>query len=365
MALFEKIMAEFIDIIEWNDDSADTILWRFPRFQDEIKNGAKLTVRPSQVAVFVNEGKVADIFPPGMHTLSTQNLPVLSTLKGWKFGFDSPFKAEVYFLSTRQFTDLKWGTKNPVMMRDQDFGMVRLRAFGSYVIKVDDPKKVVEQVAGTNPVFSVEDVREQLRNIVTSRFADMLGSAKIPALDLAARYDELSAQLSKLIAAEFSQLGFATTQVLVENISLPEEVEKAIDKRSSMGAVGNLDQFTKFQAANALEAAAKNPGGGASAGLGLGVGMGMAGQLGAIGAAATAPTTSSTPPPLNAGGPPPLPQKEWWVAVSGQQNGPHDLSGLASLMVQGAINRETLAWKQGFSGWMPMTAVPELKSLFG
>jgi membrane protease subunit (stomatin/prohibitin family) len=354
MAFLDKLKGELVDIIEWNEDGSDTVVWRFPRYQDEIKNGARLTVRPGQTAVFVNEGKVADIFGPGMHVLETRNLPLLSTLGGWMYGFDSPFKAEVYFVSTRQFTDLKWGTKNPVMLRDPELGPMRLRAFGSYVARVTDARRLVEQVVGSSQSFTVDDIREQLRNIVVSRFADLVASCKIPALSLAASYDDLAAKLGAIVAPDFSRLGFAATQMLIENIALPEEVERALDKRTSMGVVGDLDQFARFQAAQAMEAAAKNPGGAAGSVLGLGVGLGLAGQM-------------AGPPqmPTNAAGPPPLPGKTWWVALDGQQNGPHDLSGLAALIGQGRLSRETLVWKQGQQGWLPVGAIAELAPLLG
>ncbi len=357
MAFVDKLKGEFIDIIEWNEDGSDTVVWRFPRYQDEIKNGARLTVRPGQLAVFVNQGKVADIFATGMHILETSNLPILSTLGGWMYGFDSPFKAEVYFVSTRQFTDLKWGTKNPVMLRDAELGPVRMRAFGSYVARVSDARRVIEQVVGSTKLFTVEDIREQFRNIVTSRFADLVASCKIPALNLAASYDELAEKLAEIVAPDFARLGFVATQMLIENIALPEEVERALDKRTSMGVVGNLDQFARFQAAQAMEAAAKNPGGAAGSVLGLGVGLGLAGQM--AGAAQAAPV-----PPLPTA-PPPLPGKTWWVALDGQQNGPHDLGELAALMTQGRVGRDTLAWKQGQQGWLPLAAIAELAPLFG
>jgi membrane protease subunit (stomatin/prohibitin family) len=356
MALFEKLKGELVDIIEWNEDGTDTVVWRFPRYQDEIKNGARLTVRPGQTAVFVNEGRVADTFAPGMHSLETRNLPVLSTLGGWMYGFDSPFKAEVYFVSTRQFTDLKWGTKNPVMLRDPELGPVRLRAFGSYIASVSDARRLVEQLVGSSKAFTVDNIREQLRNIMASRFADLVASCKIPALNLSASYDELAAKLAEIIAPDFAGLGFAATQVLIENISLPEEVERALDKRTSMGVVGNLDQFARFQAAQAMEAAAKNPGGAAGSVLGLGVGMGLAGQMAG---------SAQVPPPAAAGGPPPLPGKIWWVALDGQQHGPLDLSELAALRAQGRAGRETLAWKQGQQGWLPLGTIAELAALFG
>lgn len=353
MAFLDKLKGELVDIIEWNEDGSDTVVWRFPRYQDEIKNGAQLTVRPGQAAVFVNQGKVADVFAPGMHTLETRNLPILSSLGGWKYGFDSPFKAEVHFVSTRQFTDLKWGTKNPVMLRDPELGPIRLRAFGSYIARVTEPRRLVEQVVGSAKSFTVDNIREQLRNVVVSRFADLVASCEIPALNLAASYDELAGKLGEIVAPDFARLGFVATQVLIENIALPEEVERALDKRTSMGVVGNLDQFARFQAAQAMEAAAKNPGG-AGAVLGLGVGLGLAGQM--PGAAQV---------PVGPAGPPPLPGKTWWVALDGQQNGPHDLGQLAALMAQGRVGRETLAWKQGQQGWLPVGAIAELAVLFG
>ena len=359
MAFIDKLKGELIDIIEWNEDSSDTVVWRFPRYQDEIKNGAQLTVRPGQTAVFVNEGKVADVFKPGLHTLATRNLPLLSTLKGWRYGFDSPFKAEIYFVSTRQFTDLKWGTKHPVMLRDADFGPMRLRAFGSYVVKVTEAAKLVEQLAGTVTTFTLDDISEQLRNVVVSRFADLLATCKIPALNLSASYDELSTRLAEIIAPDIARFGFVTTQVLIENISLPEEVERALDKRTSMGVVGNLDQYARFQAAHAMEAAANNPGGGAGSVLGLGVGLGLAGQV--AGAAQVLPP----PTPQGTGGPPPLPGKEWWLALDGRQDGPHDLGALATMVASGRIGPATLVWIHGQPGWLPLGSVAELSALLG
>ena len=222
------------------------------------------------------------MFTSGTHQLTTRNLPLLTTLAGWKYGFQSPFKAEVYFVNTRNFTNLKWGTKNPVMLRDAEFGPVRLRAFGTYVVRVSDPAKFIKEIVGTGGKFSVEEVSDQLKNLIVTRFADMLGESKIPVLDLAASYNELSAYLTGKIAPEFLEYGLEVTKLLVENISLPPEVEEALDKKSSMGIIGNLDNFVKFQSANAMEAAAKNPGGEASAGVGMGMGFAMANQLGKI-----------------------------------------------------------------------------------
>ncbi|MBI5863838.1 MAG: SPFH domain-containing protein, partial [Planctomycetes bacterium] len=230
MGLWDKLKGELIDIVQWLDASQDLIVNRFERYNNEIKNGAKLVVREGQAAVFVNEGKIADVFAPGTYTLDTRNLPILATIFGWKYGFESPFKAEVYFVSTRQFTDLKWGTKNPVMLRDAEFGPIRLRAFGTYAIRVKDAGAFIRELVGTNPEFRTEDVVEQLRNLIVSRFADILGECKIPALDLAANYDELGNFVTTRIQPEFEKYGIEVTKLLVENVSLPPEVEAALDK---------------------------------------------------------------------------------------------------------------------------------------
>src|SRR5882724_4964824 len=192
MSLLDKLRGEFIDIIERTEPSQNEILaYRFPRYNNEIKNGAKLTVREGQAAVFVNEGQIADVFPPGMYTLDTKNLPILSTLKGWKYGFNSPFKAEVYFVSTRQWTDQKWGTQNPFMLRDAEFGPVRIRAFGTYVFKVTDPGTFLKELVATDPSFEAYEISSQFRNVIVSRFIDALGSSRIPMLDLAGNYDRV------------------------------------------------------------------------------------------------------------------------------------------------------------------------------
>src|SRR3984885_2191307 len=225
MGLFDKLRHELIDIIDWTDDSGHTLVWRFPRYENEIKYGAKLVVRESQSAAFINEGKLADVFAPGTYTLQTQNLPILSTLRGWKYGFESPFKAEVYFVSTRTVTDRKWGTKNPIMLRDAEFGLVRLRAFGTYAIRVSDPAAFLRQIAGTEARFTIEQVEEQLRDLLVSRLPDALGNAKIAALDLAGNYDKLGRLIAAQIQPDFTNFGLQIVNLLVENISLPPEVE--------------------------------------------------------------------------------------------------------------------------------------------
>lgn len=265
--------SQFIEVIEWLDDSTNTLVYRFPVRDQEIKNGAQLIVRESQAAVFVLEGQIADQFPPGRYTIDGGNTPILSKLGAWKYGFNSPFKSEVYFANTKQFTDLKWGTPNPVMMRDTDFGMVRLRAFGIYSIRVADPRAFIKEIAGTNAHFVTEDIEGQLRRTLVSGFSDALAESKIAALDLASNYDELSKFTRTKLNEEFKTLGLELSKFVVENISLPQEVEAAMDKRTSMGVIGDVGKYTQFQAADAMRDAAQNPSGGAGTGAGLGAGF--------------------------------------------------------------------------------------------
>jgi membrane protease subunit (stomatin/prohibitin family) len=355
MTLWEKATAELLDIIEWTDDSSDTMVWRFPRFENEIKHGAQLIVRQAQAALFVERGEIADVFTSGQHQLTTRNLPLLTTLMGWKYGFQSPFKAEVYFVNTRNFTNLKWGTKNPVMLRDQELGPVRLRSFGTFCVRVSDPAKFIREIIGTNGHFTLDGIREQLRNLIVSRLADMLGESGIPVLDLAANYNELSAFLTKKIAPEFSEYGLEVTKLLIENISLPQEVEEVLDKKSSMGIIGNLDNYVKFQAANAMEAAANNPGGDASAGVGMGIGMAMANQMGKM---------MATPQELPLAAPP-LPRTDadsrYYVGNNGVKAGPFDLAAIITGIRAGDITTGTLVWKQGMSSWENAASFPELQ----
>jgi membrane protease subunit (stomatin/prohibitin family) len=273
MGIFDAIRTQFIEVIEWLDDSGNTMLYRFPVQGQEIKNGAKLIVRESQAAVFIYQGQTADVFSPGLYTVDGGNTPILSKLGAWKYGFNSPFKAEVYFVNTKQFTDLKWGTMNPIMMRDADFGMVRLRAYGIYTLRVSDPGSFVKEIAGTNARFQTEDIEGQLKRSVVSSFTDALGESKIAALDLASNYDEISAVLRPKLNEDFKSFGLELTKFIVENISLPPEVEAALDKRTSMGVIGDVGRYTQFQAADAMRAAAENPSGGAGTGAGLGAGF--------------------------------------------------------------------------------------------
>lgn len=359
MGLFDKLKGEFIDIIDWTDSSNDTIVYKFPRYQNEIKMGAKLTVRESQVAVFMNEGTIADIFQPGMYELSTQNMPILTTLKGWKFGFNSPFKADVFFVSTKQFNNQKWGTKNPIMLRDAEFGPIRLRAFGSYAFKVTDAGKFLKEIAGTSSEFTVDEINEQLRNITVTRSMDAIAESKIPVLDLAAQMDEASKIIQDKIKPEFSEIGLDLLKFLIENISLPPEVETALDKRSSMGIIGNLGAYAQFQAANAMEEAAKNPNGGMmGAGVGAGMGFGMMGQMGNAfqNQQFNGNTGTNVPPP------PPIIQ--YFVAVNGAQTGPFTVQQLQAMAMSNQFNKQSLVWKQGMSGWLAAETQAELMALF-
>ena len=267
--------SQFIEVIEWLDETNNTLVYRFPVKDQEIKNGAQLIVRESQSAIFVAEGQIADLFPPGRYTVDGGNTPILSKLGAWKYGFNSPFKAEVYFVNTKQFTDLKWGTPNPVMMRDADFGMVRLRAFGIYSIRVSDPKAFIKEIAGTNARFVTDDIQGQLKRTLVGGFSDALAESKIAALDLASNYDELGKFTRDKLNDDFKTLGLELTKFVIENISLPQEVEAAMDKRTSMGVIGDVGRYTQFQAADAMRDAAQNPGGAAGTGVGLGAGFAM------------------------------------------------------------------------------------------
>ena len=279
MAIIDFLKKQFMDVIEWTDDSRDTLSWRFPDEDKAIKNGAQLIVRESQVAQFVYVGEFGDTFKPGKHTLTTDNIPVLTKIKSWPFGFNSPFKADVYFVVTRLFTGNKWGTSNPVMLRDSDFGMVRVRAFGTYDFKIVDPKTFLREVAGSDHNFRLDEFADTMRSRIVSIFTDAIATAKIPVLDVASRYTELGEALQPLInPAIVAKYGLEITSFIVENVSVPPEVEQAIDKRASMAAVGNLNDFVKYQMGKGLETGA---GGGGAAGTAaeLAVGFGLAQQM--------------------------------------------------------------------------------------
>lgn len=283
MGIFDSIgniiKGQLVDVIEWSDNSANTMVHKYDMNGKEIMMGAQLTVRESQVAVFVNEGQLADVFTPGRYELSTSNMPVMTALKAWKFGFNSPFKSDVYFVNTKQFLDMKWGTSNPVMMRDAEFGMIRLRAFGIYSFKVMDAATFLREVFGTSALLTVDGVEGQIKRTLVSGLSDAIAESKIPALDLAANYDELANYALQAINPKLAALGLTLCSFVIENISLPEEVEKSMDKRTSMGVLGDLNRYSQYQAAEAMREAANNPSGG-MAGMGVGMGAGAAmGQM--------------------------------------------------------------------------------------
>ena len=305
MAIIDFLKKQFIDVIEWTDDSRDTLAWRFPDDDREIKNGAQLIVRESQAAQFVYLGEFGDRFGPGKHTLVTANIPVLTNLRSWKYALESPFKADVYFVVTRVFTGNKWGTANPVMMRDADFGVVRLRAFGTYDFRIVDVPRFLKEVAGTDHHFRLDEFADTMRSRIVSVFSDALATAKIPALDVASRYGELGEALLPLINPALTQkYGLEMTAFVVENVSVPPEVEQAIDRRSSMAAVGNLNDYVKYQMAQGL---AQGGSGVAGTGAELAIGMAMAQQMlnrpGGIAAQATPGVTVPAPAAVPASAP--------------------------------------------------------------
>lgn len=353
MGLLDKLRGELVDIIEWIDDDRHTLVWRFPRYQNEIKNGAQLIVRPGQMAIFVHRGQIADVFEPGNYTLKTDNLPLLSTLQGWKYGFNSPFRSEVYFVSTRQVTDLKWGTPNPIMLRDADFGPIRLRAFGTYALKAVDPKALLKELVGTDGVVETDEVSELMRSIINTAFADMLGESKVAALDLAAHYRDMSEQLRKFVCERVDdEYGLDVPQLFIVNISFPEEVEKALDTRTKMGVIGDMNKFQQYQMGEALTTAAGNPAGGAGEGLGLGMGFAMATNVAqGLGRAMPGAMTGAMPPP------PPV--DAWHVAVNGQSQGPFTSAQIAEGIARGEVNASTLLWSAGMSNWAAAGQIPQ------
>jgi membrane protease subunit (stomatin/prohibitin family) len=357
----KKLTAELIDIVQWLDDTNNTLVYRFERYNNEIKYGAKLVVREGQMAVFINEGQLADVFKPGTHTLTTQNLPILATLKGWKYGFESPFKAEVYFVSTRKFTDLKWGTPGPATMRDKEFGVVRATAFGIYAIRMKDPAVFIKDVTGTDGHFTTESIQENLRGKLGTRIKEVMPELGMSIIDLESKVTEMGMRLKDKLQPEFEALGLELCEVQVQDVGLPEEVEKAIDKRGAMAAIGNLQAYTQYETASSIRDAANNPGGAAGVGVGLGAGMAMGAQManamgGAMGMGGGM-----------AGGamPPPLPGAvAYHVAINGQQAGPFDMGALQGHVTGGHLKHDSLVWKAGMAQWSKAGEIEELKPLF-
>ena len=359
----EKLSHEFIDIVEWLDYTDDTIAHRFERYQNEIKNGAKLIVREGQTAVFVNEGQLADVFEPGTYDLTTKNLPILATLKGWKYGFNSPFKAEVYFVNTHLFTDEKWGTKSPITLSDERFGLVEIRAFGTYAFRISDAGKFIVDIVGTDSNFTNYEINEHLKSLIATRFTDTVGEANLPIELYAANTSELSDTCREVMAPEFESVGISLEKFYIENVSMPEDLKKEIFEYSRIDKL-DLDKLTKFKTAKAIEAAAKNEGGTAGAGMGMGMGFVLAQQMGGMMSPQMGgqPQMQQTPAAV----PPPMPvQVQYFYAVSGTQQGPVSFDQLKALFANRTINRESLVWKQGMANWSALQEVEELKSFLG
>lgn len=353
--VFDFLRGEFIDVISWLDDTRDTMVWRFERRGQAIKYGAKLTVREGQAAVFIHEGQLADVFGPGLYQLETNNMPILTTLQHWDHGFQSPFKSEIYFVSTTRFNDQKWGTKNPIMARDPEFGPVRLRAFGTYSMRVADPGKFMTEIVGTDGEFTADEISVQIRNIIVQAASQVLAGSQIPVLDMAANTEDLGKLIAGAITPKVAEYGLSIPEFYIENISLPEEVEKALDKRTSMGVVGDLNKYMQFNTAEAMGNPSSGAGSAMATGAGMAMGMGMAQNMGPWGAQPAA--ASHAPPP-----PPPV-GKEWHLAENGATKGPFTEAQLSGLAASGQLARGTMVWAQGMEGWKP-AAETELARLF-
>jgi membrane protease subunit (stomatin/prohibitin family) len=367
MGIFDFLSGEFIDVIHWTDDTRDTMVWRFERQGHEIKYGAKLTVREGQAAVFVHEGQLADVFTPGLYMLETNNMPLMTKLQHWDHGFRSPFKSEIYFVSTTRFNDLKWGTKNPIIVRDPEFGPVRLRAFGTYTVRVSEPARFLKEIVGTDGEFTMDEISFQIRNIIVQELSRTLARAQIPVLDMAANTRELGQIVAQEISPQLADYGLSMPELYIENISLPPAVEEVMDKRSSMGVLGNLNEYTQFQAAEALG----RDGGAAAAlqtGLGAGLGMQMGHQAAAAGPWGAQPAAAQpAPAPAQAAPPPPPPppmEKVWHIAENGQTSGPFSKAAMGRKVTEGSMTRETYVWTPGQDGWQKAEDVAELAQLF-
>ena len=369
MGLIDKLQGELVDIIEWVDDSRSTLAWRFPRYNNEIKNGAQLIVREGQKAVFVYRGKLADTFDPGNYELKSENLPILGTLQGWKHGFKSPFRSEVYYINTRPVTDLRWGTPQPVTVRDPDFGMVQVRANGLCVVKIEDPAVFLREVIGTDSAVEAEEITELLRRVITLAFSDMVMETKLGAIDLQGKQVELSAKLKDFVKDRVDdEFGIGIADVTM-NISLPEEitqamtrgVAKGVEAKGYVGNLGDVGRYQQVAAADAMIAAAGNPGGSAmgdmmQAGMGVAMGAQMAGTM----QGAMAPGAGA-----GAAAPPPLPgQAMFHVEQNGQPGGPFTLQQVQAGIANGQVVPTTMVWSQGMAGWAQASTVPALQPFF-
>ncbi|HEV8616682.1 MAG TPA: SPFH domain-containing protein [Methylomirabilota bacterium] len=302
MGFLDFLKKQFVDIIQWTEDGDEVLGWRFPMRDAEIQQGGQLTVRETQAALFVHQGQAADLFGPGQHTIKTQNLPLLTDLQHWDKGFESPFKSDVYFFSLRLRINQKWGTSNPITIRDKDFGAVRMRAFGIYTFRIAAPKVFYSKVSGTRDTYTVGDLEGQLRNSIVATLTDHFAESGIPFLDMAANQVELSAAVADKVRPMFGDLGLALEAFQVQNISLPDELQKRLDERIGMGVVGEMSRYTQFQTAQSIPTAAANEGGGAGAGMGLGAGIAMGQAMGqAMSQAAQGGAAAAVPKAVSAG----------------------------------------------------------------
>jgi membrane protease subunit (stomatin/prohibitin family) len=368
VGLIDKLKGELVDIIEWVDDSRSTLAWRFPRYNNEIKNGAQLIVREGQRAVFVYRGQLADSFDPGPHELTTENLPILSTLQGWKHGFNSPFRSEVYFVNTRPVTDIRWGTPQPVTVRDPDFGMVQVRANGLCVIKIADIEVFLREVIGTDSAVEAEEITELLRRVISLAFSDMVLATGLGAIDLQGRQVELAGKLKEFVEERVdNEFGLTVVDVTM-NISLPEEITQAmtagvargVEQKGYLQNLGDVGRYQQVAAADAMVAAAGNPGGSAMGDfMQAGMGMAMAGQM------ANQLQGAMAPGGQGAAGPPPLPaQAMFHVDMNGQPGGPFTVQQIQAGIANGQVGPGTLVWTQGMAAWAPASTVPALQALF-
>ncbi|MDW4499838.1 SPFH domain-containing protein [Sulfitobacter sp. D35] len=365
MSIFDFLSGEFIDVIHWTDDTRDTIVWRFEREGHEIKYGAKLTVREGQAAVFVHEGQIADVFSPGLYMLETNNMPIMTKLQHWDHGFRSPFKSEIYFVNTTRFNDLKWGTKNPIICRDPEFGAVRLRAFGTYSIRVSDPAHFMTEIVGTDGEFTTDEITFQIRNVLVQEVSRTLARSNISVLDMAANTRELGKLVAEETDPQLAEYGLSMPELYIENISLPPAVEAVLDKRTSMGMVGDLDKYTQFQTAEAL---GRDGAGSAAIQAGIGAGLGMqvgrsvaeSGPWGPRPAPQQAPAPSAAPPAP----PPPPVEKVWHTAENGETKGPFSRAAMGRMVAGGSLTRDTYVWTAGQDGWKRAEDVEELARLF-
>ncbi|HMS88117.1 MAG TPA: SPFH domain-containing protein, partial [Acidimicrobiales bacterium] len=365
MGIMDKIKGELVDIIEWIDDSRSTLAWRFPRYHNEIKNGAELIVREGQEAVFVYRGALADRFSPGHYALTSENLPILGTLQGWKHGFNSPFRSEVYFINTRPVTDLRWGTPQPVTVRDPDFKMVQIRANGLCVVKIEDAEVFLREVIGTDSNVDIEEITELLRRVITLAFSDLVLETGLGAIDLQGRQVELSAKLRDFVAERVDdEYGLAIPDITM-NISLPDEITAAMTRGVARGVeeggflenVGDLGRYQQAKQADAMLAAAQNPGGGGTMGdmMGMGMGMAMAGQM--ANQMTGAQQAGAAPPPLPAA-------QTFHVEMGGQAQGPFTVAQIQSGVANGQVTPDSLVWTAGMAAWTAASTVPALAALF-